>query len=436
MGKQIITTISLAIIAFFAMAEFQPSGKVFASGKPAQSNSRIIKAEQPIPNEYIVVLKDDISEQDLEKKADKIARRYGGKISSYYKYGIKGFSVTMSEAAAVKLSRHPLVKFIEENAVQTLSGGVQSQSPTPNWGLDRIDQFHLPLNNTYYYSADGTGVHVFIIDTGIRYTHQEFLGNTGAPRVDLGNSKNLYDLNNPTDIIDCNGHGTAVASIAGGRTFGVAKNVTLHAVRIAHCKGASSTKLEADGLEYVLNRTRGNPRLKPAVVNFSWNPLKATENGTIANFTWSLINQGITVVNSAGNDNTNAANYTPTYLSPVIVVGATDITDTRATYTFPPSPTQFTSNYGSIVDLFAPGINVQAASFESDTATSIRSGTSFAAPHVTGAAALYLQSNPNVTPAQVESYIVNRATPNKVKNVPIGTTTRILYTGSAVFTSP
>jgi subtilisin family serine protease len=163
------------------------------------------------------------------------------------------------------------------------------------------------------------------------------------------------------------------------------------------------------------------------VVNYSWNNAKPGGFDSIAQAAQGLIQSGVTLVNSAGNNNLDAAGYTPTYLPEVISVGATDIVDRRSTWTYPGSTTVYASNYGSAVDLFAPGIGVKVASIGSNNAAEVMYGTSFAAPHVTGAAALYLQINPFATPAQVQSYIVNRAAPGKVRNVPSGTTQSLLY---------
>ena len=419
MKKKIITSISLAIITFFSVAEFQSSVKISAAHKPEQSNSRIVKAKNPIPNQYIVVLKDEADKWDWEGKANEIAGTFGGEIRFYFKDAFKGFSVNMSERAADALSRHPLVKFVEENGEDTPSAG--TQTPTPNWGIDRIDQFSLPLNNTYNYPNDGTGVHVFVIDTGINYTHLEFQRANGTSRVDVANS--ISYVNDGYGVGDCTGHGTGVASIAGGKYSGVAKNVILHSVRIGNCGALASTETKAYGLNWVAGRTD----LRPAVVNYSWNNTKPSGFDLIAQAAQGLIQSGVTLVNSAGNNNLDASGYTPTYLPEVISVGATDVVDRRSTWTYSGSPTVYASNYGSAVDLFAPGIGVKVASIGSNNAVEFRYGTSFAAPHVTGAVALYLQTNPFATPAQVQSYIVNRAAPGKVRNVPSGTTQSLLY---------
>jgi len=418
MKKQSITSISLAIITFFAVAETQASVKTPDAAKPVQSNNRIVKAKNRIADQYIVVLKDEVAKWDLEGKANELAGIFGGEIRFYFKDAFKGFSVNMSERAAAALSRHPLVEFVEENGEDTPSAG--TQTPTPNWGIDRIDQFSLPLNNTYNYPNDGTNVHVFVIDTGINYTHLEFQRANGTSRVDVANS--ISYVNDGYGVGDCTGHGTGVASIAGGKYSGVAKNVILHSVRIGNCGALASTENKINALNWVAGRME-----RPAVVNYSWNNTRPGGFDAIGQAAQGVILSGITLVNSAGNDNIDAANSTPSYLPAVITVGATDIVDRRSSWTFPGSTIVHQSNYGSVIDLFAPGIGVKIAGVGSNNAVQTMYGTSFAAPHVAGAAALYLQTNPFATPAQVQSYIVNRAAPGKVRNVPGGTTQSLLY---------
>jgi subtilisin family serine protease len=418
MKKQLTSMLSIAIIAFLTMTGFPLSGQSFVIVETSATNNRLRKTDKPIQNEYIVVLKTDVSRWDLEGRANEIAGTFGGQIIFYYKHALRGFAVRMSEPAALALSRHPLVDFVEENAADEPSG---TQVSPPNWGLDRIDQFSLPLNDTYNYPGDGTGVHAFVIDTGILSTHQDFRRTNGTSRVDLTNSADFVADGFLTS--DCNGHGTAVASVLGGKIYGVAKNVTLYSVRIGNCTGQGTTARKIAGLDYVAGKTN----LRPAVANYSWNNTSFGSPDSIGVAAQGVIDSGVTLVNSAGNDNADAGNYTPTNLPAVIVVGATDIVDRRSTWTFPPSTTVYASNFGSVVDLFAPGIDIRTAGISSNNGIDTRSGTSFAAPHVAGAAAIYLQTNPFATPAQVQTFIVNRAAPGKVRNVPAGTTQKLLY---------
>lgn len=400
----------------------------------------IRRAENPVPNEYLVMLNDEVKQKNIEATANYLAKKYSGKIGFYYYSVFKGFSVEMSETDALALSQDSLVEVVEENASEKLDdhslnfvGDYENfyssfpavnnatQNNPSNWGLDRIDQTDLPLDLSYTYNNTGTNVHVYIIDTGIKSDHSELAGKV-AQKVDFAG-------NSPSAAEDCSGHGTAVASIVGGTNSGVAKNVTLHSMRITLCTspyGIATRKAAA--LDWV--RTN-HPILypgKPAIVNYSWNsPASSTyETNLVETAVNSLINANISVVNSAGNNNADAINYSPARLPQVLVAGATDISDSRAFY--PMFSSTSASNYGNSVDVYAPGKGLTVAGIASVNAYAQANGTSFAAPHVVGVAALYLQTNPTATPAQVQDAIVLRSINNKVQNVPVGSR-RILNRG-------
>lgn len=392
----------------------------------------IRKAENPVPNEYLVMLNDEVKQADIEATANRLAGKYSGKIGFYYYSVFKGFSVEMNKKDALALSREPLVEVVEENAGEELdahsltfvgnyenpgtsflAGSEATQFNPINWGLDRIDQPHLPLNLTYNYTNTGANVHVYIIDTGIRSDHIELAGRI-VQKIDFAG-------NDPDDPEDCSGHGTAVASIVGGRNTGVAKNVILHSLRITLCsssQGVVSRKVAA--LDWVRDH---HPVLypgMPAVVNYSWNSKVSNtfETERVERAVNDLINAGITVVNSAGNNDDDAINYSPARLPQVLVAGATDKTDSRAF--FPMFPNSPASNYGEAVDVYAPGRALMVAGKDGVNVYAEANGTSFAAPHLAGVAALYLQTNPTATPAQVQDEILLRAIHKKVQNVPSG----------------
>ena len=271
------------------------------------------------------------------------------------------------------------------------------------WGLDRIDQRDLPLNNSYTDGTEGAGVHAYIIDTGIRATHAEFTGRIG----------NAYDAVTAGGTAnDCNGHGTHVASTVGGTTYGVADKVTLHAVRVLSCAGSGSNAGVIAGVDWVSRNA-----IRPAVANMS---LGGGISSALDTAVSNAIASGITFVLAAGNDNQNACNYSPARTASAITVGATTNTDARASY----------SNYGTCLDLFAPGSNITSAWISSDSATNTISGTSMASPHVAGAAALRLAATPTATPQQVRDAIVNSATAGKVVNPGTGSPNRLLFTNS------
>ncbi len=370
---------------------------VFNSGE-----SRVAALDSPdrIPGRYIAVLKKEVVEQMLRSGevagpdaavraiGKELSDRHGGRIDRHYAHALQGFAIQAdSESVAESLTKDWRVAFVEADQEIRLSA---TQSPAP-WGLDRIDQRNLPLNNSFTYSNTGSNVHAYIIDSGIRATHNEFgtRVKTGYTAIGDGNGTN-----------DCNGHGTHVAGTVGGTTYGVAKGVSLYPVRVFPCVGGSLISTIVAGVDWVTAN-----RQLPAVANMS---LGGSASATLDMAVSGMIGAGVTTVVAAGNDYFDACYISPARMSAssaVITVGNSTQTDGR-------NPL---SNWGTCLTLFAPGTNIISAGHSNNTATAVLSGTSMAAPHVAGAAALYLNSG-HQTPSAVKNAIVYSASSGKITN--------------------
>jgi len=337
---------------------------------------------------------------DVDATVDQLVRENGiGQVHFRYRAALKGFAATLPAQALEGVRRNPNVEFVEADG---LAYAIGTQTNPPSWGLDRVDQHALPLNQSYSYDADGTGVRAYIIDTGILFLHQEYVG-----RASSG-----YDyIDNDANASDCHGHGTHVAGTVGGNTTGIAKNVTLIAVRVLDCNGSGSYSAVIAGIDWVTNdhTTRGTP----AVANMSLGgPVSSSLNQAVTN----SISAGVVYAVAAGNENTDACTKSPASTPKALTVGATGSNDARASF----------SNFGSCVDLFAPGVGITSSTMTGTNTYASWSGTSMATPHVAGVAALYLSANPTATPAQVETAIKGGATTGLVTDL-VGSPNLLLY---------
>jgi subtilisin family serine protease len=390
--------VSLLVVATATAATAVP-----AAAAPAAGQIRLAGTADAVAGSYIVILKDAAvggragSRTALAaagSTSNGVAARYGAQVRRVYGAALNGFQASMAEAAAKRLAADPRVAYVEQDQRVSL---LATQSGA-TWGLDRIDQRTRPLNGTYAYSTTASNVTAYVIDTGIRYTHSDFGGRASAGYDAVGSGG-----------VDCNGHGTHVSGTIGGTTYGVAKQIRLVGVRVLDCYGSGTDSGVIAGVDWVTQNAR-----KPAVANMS---LGGGASTALDDAVSASIGSGVTYALAAGNSSTTACGSSPARVAPAITVGATTSTDARAYY----------SNYGSCVDIFAPGSSVTSDWYSSTTATNTISGTSMASPHVAGAAALVLSRNPSYTPAQVRDSLVNDATPDVVTSPGAGSPNRLLF---------
>jgi subtilisin family serine protease len=405
---------SVLVLLLGTVVFASPTPGIAASSATANSRDqeqRIRRAPNAIPDSYIVVLADDEDGEVVGRDTEWV---YSGRLKHIYRATVKGFSIRLPRAAAEKLAEDPRVLFIEEDSVVTI------QQTATSWSLDRIDQALLPLDGFYNVAMSGLGVAVHVLDTGIRTTHQEFGGRAyiGGDYIDDDRDGDPNDIGNDDgnpaepDGADCHGHGTHVAGSIGGFKYGVAKNVTLYGHRVLACDGSGTVS----GIIAAIDRVTANsPR--PAIVNMS---LGGGVSDALDTAVRRSIVEGIVHVIAAGNSNVDASNTSPARVSEAITVGATDRYDARASF----------SNYGPVLDLFAPGVAIDSAYYTADNHYARMSGTSMATPHVAGAAALYLEQHPTSSPEQVRNALVAAATANVLTSIGTGSPDRLLFAGS------
>ncbi len=384
-----------------------PVGPPVAHGE-ATDDPCAVRAADYDGNRFVVLLDEDATPAEVAAAADEAAAK-GATVHFRYEYAVKGYAATLPPRAQSAVEDDAEVAAVEPdlpvclNSADTPSASGATQNPAP-WALDRIDQRGRSLDGSYTWGNDGTGVTAFVIDSGVRATHSEFAGRVvaGADFTGLGTTD---------DVV---GHGTRVAGLLGGRTWGAAKGVTLVPVRIFGSTASSAVSVVIAGINHVLAARAADPTA-PMIANLSLGVRGHALDAAVAN----LVAAGVTTVVAAGNrDGADACTESPAAQRSAITVAASTINDARASY----------SNVGSCVDLFAPGDDLVSSSPATDTsAEGDLDGTSYAAPLVAGVAATYLQANPGATPAQVESLLTRTATPGAIADAGPGTPNRLLF---------
>ncbi len=370
---------------------------------PAQAQEgqvRLADTANAVDGHYIVVLKDSFSATAVSAQADSLATKYGAKVGHTYTSALHGFAVSATEAEAKRLAADGSVAYVQQSQRFTVS---DTQANPPSWGIDRLDQRDLPLDSSYTYGNKGDGVTAYVIDTGVRATHTTFEGRVS------GGFDAIDGDGNPDDGY---GHGTHVAGTIGGAEYGVAKGVSIVPVRVLGDDGSGTTEQVVAGIDWVTQNHSG-----PSVANMS---LGGGADDALDEAVRNSVASGVTYAIAAGNSSADASGFSPARVTEAITVAASDINDAQASF----------SNFGSVVDLYAPGVDITSSWNDSDTGTNTISGTSMATPHVCGAAALYLAANPTATPADVAAALTAAATPDKITNAGPDTPNLLLYTGA------
>ncbi|MFI7237082.1 S8 family peptidase [Streptomyces cyaneofuscatus] len=396
------------VIATAAAVALATAGTLPATAAESAPEGVILNAGAPgaVSDSYIVTLKDSAARSD-SAQGKALAKKYGASIERTYRSALNGYAVEATAAEAKKFAADPAVASVSQNRTFTASA---TQNNPPSWGLDRIDQRNLPLDQRYTYpDKAGEGVTAYIIDTGVRISHSDF----------GGRAFNGYDaVDNDNVSQDGNGHGTHVAGTVAGTAYGVAKKAKIVGVRVLNNSGSGTTAGVVAGIDWVTANA-----VKPAVANMS---LGGGADSVLDAAVRRSIASGVTYAVAAGNETTDASTKSPARVAEAITVGSTTNTDARSSF----------SNYGSIVDIFAPGSSITSSWHTGDSATNTISGTSMASPHVAGAAAIYLADNPGSTPAQVSAGLVAAATPGVVGSPGTGSPNRLLYVGAGSTNPP
>jgi subtilisin family serine protease len=404
--------VSIAIATAFGLTSCRDSVQPVLDDSPELQEPSQALAVQVVPNQFIVVFNERVS--DPPGLARRLAQRQGGDVLHTYQHALKGFAFRGSAQAAEALARNPNVAYVEPDREARLF----ASQDNPTWGLDRVDQRDLPLNDSYFYGNDAAGVNVYILDTGVRIGHVDFEGR--AAYIPNGGANGDFVGDGHGSAEDCHGHGTHVAGTAAGEKYGLAKEAQIWAGRVVNCNGSGDVSMAIAGVDWITGEGQGQ---KPAVVNMS---LGYGDVQSLRNAVENSIAKGFNYAVAAGNGNfvgipVDACSESPAGAPNALTVGATDANDREASF----------SNYGTCVDILAPGVHIESDYYDGTEA--VMSGTSMASPHVAGAVALYLKEYPGATPDQVAQGLRENGTRNTIRlhrrSRRGGTPNLFLYTG-------
>ncbi len=391
--------LALSLVAGSASLTLAPSGASASDQSAASTSSYIVTLRTPAGTSARQL-------PSVTSLATRLVAPYGGDVTHTYGTVFRGFSVRLPAAAAQLLRLDPAVESVTADGTSHTTG-IEGNPP---WGLDRIDQHRLPLNQHYKYpNRPGKGAHLYVVDTGINPDHQDFAGRVGSSRNFSPDCFLLTCSVDPSAWTDCNGHGTHVASTAAGTRYGVAKKATIHAIRVLDCGGSGEDSDIIAALDWLAQH-----HASPAVVNMSLGGSSAPAlDAAVA----GLVQHGIAVAVAAGNDNADACDFSPAAEPSVLTVGATTKTDERSSF----------SNFGSCVDLFAPGTDITGADYATTNGSAVLSGTSMASPHVAGALALIRAARPGMPAKKAQNLLLSRTTNNRVSSAGAGSTRELLF---------